>query len=230
MNLANFIVAGCSFSVGISDKEVAINCPTTWSHFLLSKLNPKFFYNLAIPGSGNFAIANNLIYLLESKNHIEAKDSLIIFNISGLDRIDTMVPVDHPNANKSFSWDKDFKFGWIVEGGFLNNKNVFKGLLQKNMGFEQVQLLSCLSMVQCFSYLESRNFNYRFMLMDNNILNSPVWFTDFLNVRQDKWIQFDHAQSMHEYAKNTNLLSEDKFHPSIHAHKLIADQIFNKII
>ena len=180
-------------------------------------------------GGGNFAIANNLTYLLNSKNYINAKDSLIIFNISGLDRIDTMVSVDHPDANKYFSWDKDFEFGWITEGGFNNNKNVFNGLLQKNMGFEQVQILSCLSMVQCFSYLESRNFNYYFMLMNDTILDSPLWFNDFLNKRQDKWIQFNQGKSMYEYAKNTNLLSEDKFHPSIHAHKLIADQILHKI-
>ena len=229
MNLANFIVAGCSFSAGTNDKELAINCPTTWSHFLLKKLNPTFFYNLAIPKSGNYSISTNLIYLLESKNHINPENTIIGINFTGLDRIDNMCSQDHPNANRDFSWDHDFKFGWITEGTFITRSQPYNGILQKNIGFEQTKITNCIFIIQCISYLEARNFNYFFMLMNDTIIDAPSWFTNFLNSHKDKWITFDNNQNMHEFSKSKNLLVNDTFHPLPSAHKLMAEHISNKL-
>jgi len=228
-NLENFIVGGCSFSSGTSDKSLAVTEPLVWPSFLLSDLDPKFYYNLAIPGAGNFSVADNLVYLLESKRYIQPENSIILFNISGLDRIDTMCAVDHPDANTNFSWATDFGFGWITEGGFLGSSLPFNGSLQKNIGFEQIQNLSCLSVVKLCCYLESRKFSYHFMLMDDDILDSPSWFFDFLSARKDRWIQFEGETSMFGFVKKKNFLAQDQFHPSANGHKLIATQVFNTI-
>ena len=228
--LKQFITAGCSFTAGNSLIENATQ-PKTWSHFLLPKINPEFFYNLAIPGGGNCATSTNLIYLLETKKYIEPKNTLIGINITGLDRIDTMCAVDHPDSNKNFSWNHDFGYSWITEGGFTSNIPPFYGVLQKNTEIEQISISNALAMIKCFSYLELHKFNYFFMVMDDLVIqDSPPWFLDFLNCRRQQWITFDDHITMHSLAKGKNLLEEDKFHPSISGYQLIADMVLEQLV
>jgi hypothetical protein len=229
--LKQFITAGCSFTAGGSLIEDAIQHPKTWSHFLLPKINPEFFYNLAMPGGGNGATGTNLIYLLETKKYIEPKNTLIGINITGLDRIDTMCAVDHPDANKHFSWNYDFGYSWITEGGFTSNMSPFYGALQKNTELEQIRISNALAIITCFCYLELHKFNYFFMIMDDLVIqDSPPWFLDFLNCRQQQWITFNDHNTMHSLVKEKNLLEEDKFHPSIGGHQLIADIVIEQLV
>ena len=226
--IENFIVSGCSFSAGSSSINQAEENPKVWPDFLLPVLKPKFFINLSIPGSGNLSIANNLTLCLETKKNLSPTNSIIGINISGLDRIDIMCSVDHPDANKYFSWGKDLGHNWITHGAWvgLEKSSPFYGSLQKNMELEQARTMSCLSIVHCFSYLELHNFKYFFMLMDDYIINdSPAWFTDYLDQRKDKCVKFNQHQSMHSYAKSCEGLHTDQFHPSVIGHKLIAEQI-----
>jgi hypothetical protein len=226
--IENFVVAGCSFSAGSSQVKVSIENPKVWPDFLLPILTPKIFINLSMPGGGNLSIANNLTLCLETKKNISSSNSLIGINITGLERIDTMCSVQHPDANKYFNWAKDLNHNWITQGGWteLEEKSPFYGSLQKNIELEQARTLSCLSIVQCFSYLECNNFKYFFMLMDDNIISdSPSWFKKYLDQRKDKYIRFDQDQSMYSYAKTCGELSSDQFHPSIQGQKLIAGHI-----
>jgi hypothetical protein len=229
--LKQFITAGCSFTAGDSLIENATQLPKTWPHFLLPKLSPEFFYNLAIPGGGNHATSTNLIYLLETKKYIDPTNTLIGINITGLDRVDTMCAVDHPDSNKNFSWNCDFKYGWITEGGFTSNMSPFYGDLQKNIGIEQIHILSALAVIKCFSYLELNKFNYFFMVMDDLVIqDSPLWFFDFLNCRRQQWITFDNHNTMHSFVKEKNLLEKDKFHPSVRGYQLIADMVLEQLV
>lgn len=229
--IKQFIISGCSFSVGDSSIEVVKQQPSTWSHFLLPKINPTFFYNLAIPGNGNHAISTNLLYLLETKNHIQPEDTLIGINISGLERIDIMCAVDHPDANKNFSWDKDFEYGWLSHNIFANKVSPFYGSLQKNMELAQVQRLSAMEITKCFSYLEHKKFNYFFMVMDRWIINdSPQWFLDFLNARQEKWVTLDGYKDMKSFAKKNNWLAQDNFHPSVQGQQEISNFVLKHLI
>jgi hypothetical protein len=228
----NLIVAGCSFSAGTSNIDQAKQMPTTWSHFLLQKFSTKFFYNLSIPGGGNIQILNNLTFMLEIKNYIIEKPTVVILNFSGLDRIDTMCAVDHPDANKNFSWSKDFGFGWITQGSFLSKSAPYHGCLQKNIGFDQVVLTNCLTIVQCLNYLKSKQVKFFFMLMDDDIIKiAPEWFQTMLNQHyQKEFIRFKLHDSISSFVKSKNLLAEDKFHPNTEAYRLIADEIFKKLI
>lgn len=224
--IKNFIVTGCSFTAGTSDLKMAKENPRTWPHFLLPFLNPELFVNLAIPGAGNFSIANGLTYFLETKKYIDPTNTLIGINFTGLDRIDTMCAVDHPNANRCFSWANDLGFNWITDSNFTQKVQPFNGLLQKNIGLEQVRTLNCLSIIQVLSYLESNNFNYFFMLMNNYILtDSPDWFKTFLNQRRSKWLTFDQYQTVYEFVDANKLTDKDGFHPSLNGYKLIAQTI-----
>jgi hypothetical protein len=226
--IENFIVSGCSFSAGSSSINQAEENPKVWPDFLLPVLKPKFFINLSIPGSGNLSIANNLILTLETKKNLSPSNSLVVINITGLERIDVMCSVNHPDANKYFYWSKDLGYNWITHGAWvgLEKSSPFYGSLQKNMELEQARTMSCLSIVHCFSYLELHNFKYFFMLMDDYIINdSPAWFTDYLDQRKDKFIKFGQYQSMHSYAKSCEELHTDQFHPSVGGHELIAKHI-----
>ena len=224
-HVKNFITAGSEFTAGTSDIELAKENPTAWPHFLLPILTPEFFVNLAIPESGNFSTINNLIYLLETKKHIDPADTLIVIGFTGLARLDIMCAVDHPNANQHFSWDIDLEFGWITNLDFTQKVVPFNGILQKNMGVEQIEKLNCLSVVQGLSYLEANNFNYFFILMDEYILiDSPDWFKSFLTQRQSKWIKFNQYQTMHEFIRANNS-NRAVCHLSVDDHRSIADLI-----
>jgi len=224
------VTAGCSFTAGTSDMVSAVSKPTVWPHFVLSKLNPNIFNNLSLSGGGNISIASNLVYFLQSKSYIDPAEILIVFNISGLDRSDTMCPVDHPDANTTFSWSQDFGYGWITSGGFLGGKSgtPFKGLLQKNMGIENIITFNCLALTQALGYLEHRKFHYAFMVMDDQVLTDcPDWFMDVLNKYQSKWIQFEHSKTMNGHCAINGLLDTDHFHPSTAGHADIADHVVN---
>lgn len=228
--LKHFITAGCSFTSGVSTIEEANRAPAVWPHFLLPTISPEFFYNLAVNGGGNCATSANLIYLLETKKYINPDDTLIGINITGLDRLDTMCAIDHPDAS-NFSWSHDFGFGWLITGGFNYQGPPFNGALQKNIGLEQIRMLNALAIIQCFSYLELHKFNYFFMVIDDLVIqDSPPWFLDFLNCRQEQWITFNNHNTMHSFAKENCLLEKDDFHPTASGHKLIADAIMKQLV
>ena len=212
------VISGCSFSAGTSDIYMAVSQPTTWSHFLLPKTNSEIFVNLAIPGGGNIAAGYNIVYLLETKESFTSNDTLILFNITGLDRVDTMCYCDHPQANSSFSWNQDFGFGWITEGGFTHGRFwrdgglPFKRLLQKNMGLDQIITVNSLSIINTITYLEANNFQYAFMLMDQYIETAaPDFLKRFLDNRSAHYITFDGVSNIYEYCKQNTWLKKDQF-------------------
>lgn len=223
------ITAGCSFSAGTSDLQQACSSPQVWPHFLSQKIDPKFLINLAIPGGGNQQIADNLIYLLETKKYITAENSLIGINFTGLDRIDTMCAVDHPDANKHFGWSRDFGFGWITEGSFVNKSAPFNGALQKNMELTQVQRSNLLNIVKLLSYLNINGFKYFFMMMNDEIIEQPIVRSNVCT-NQERWVHFGNFDNMKSFVTNQGLLAEDRFHPSKSGHEQIAKTIFEFLI
>ena len=228
------VISGCSFSAGTSDMHLAAGRPTTWSHFLLPKISPKIFVNLAMPGGGNIAAAYNIVYLLETKKFFTSNETLVLFNITGLDRFDTICYKDNAYANSSFSWNQDFGFGWITEGGFAHGRwstqMPFKGMLHKNIGMDQLITFNSLSIINTITYLEANNFQYAFMLMDQHVeTDTPDFLKRFLNNRSAHYITFDGISNMHEYCKQNTWLKKDQFHPSHEGHSAIADFVYQHI-
>ena len=214
--IKNLVVAGSSFSVGTSDKQDARRNPITWSHLLLKEYDPEIYVNLAIPGAASSSISSNLIYFLETKKYINNNETVVIIDFSELDRYDVMCQVGHPNANPFFSWNNDLGFDWLTEGSFPVKKPPFNGAIQLNAGFEAVVLTSQLAILNCITYLESRNFTYRFMLTHNWIFDdSPQWFQDFLKKHSKNWITFDDCIGMHEYGLKNKVLHTDNYHLSM---------------
>lgn len=223
------VTAGCSFTAGSTDlNECNIN-PTVWPHWLAQRIRPKIFNNLAIPGNGNYSIATNLIYYLETKKYIDPSEILIGINITGLNRTDIMCPVKHPDANPYFSWDQEFGYGWITYSEFGVNKPPFGNSLQKNIGYEQLVRINCMAVVQCLSYLELKKFNYFFMVMNNTVLDdSPEWFRKFIDEHSSHWITFDQHLTMHAFTESLGLL--EKLHPNKEAHRIMAQKIYDQLV
>lgn len=231
----NFITTGCSFTAGViplphnttTDWEVK---GSVWPHHCFAKMNPETsnFLNLALPGGGNMAATTNLIYYLETNlSRLDPEKTLIGLNISGLDRVDTMVN-NHSNlANKNFCcidpigqthFSDQFGFGWHTKGT--------SGELSQTI---YAHIFNSLLVIECFAYLERHNFNYFFMLLNNAVYDyAPEWFQQALDLRNDSWIKFDGTYGMYEFAQQGAWLDHSG-HPTIQGHKLIADYVMRHI-
>jgi hypothetical protein len=231
LQFSNLLIGGCSFSAGTSDIGEALAQPSTWAHFLLSKIDINLYANLAIPGGGNLATSFNILNFLQKNTHFNKKNTLVIFNITGLERIDTICATDHPDAIQYFSYSKSLNYNWINEGSFETKMSPFYGKLQKNMGYDQVKILNEYAVITLISFLENENYNFRFMYMDEEIVKeSSDIFQKFLLKRQSNLILFDEHLAMHEYCKQQQALHRDNQHPSVHGYQLISAKVLENLI
>lgn len=227
--------SGCSFTCSTSDVNEAVKNLDSWADYIVKKTNPKFINNFALTGGGNNAICTNLSYLIESQTVASPENSLILFNITGLDRIDIITTSDHPDINTTGSWHNIFPFAWITSGGWCGEssgqaKNLMSNL-HKNSEYSQVVLENSLRIINFIQYLKFKKYRFYFMLMDNTILSdAPKFFIEFLEAhRNNNWITFDQYDTMHELALTNNMTLYDKFHPDANGHKLIAEYVYDRI-
>ena len=222
----NLIVAGCSFSTGTNLPEKFNNTPKTWSHFLVNKYltSVNCYINLGILGGGNTQIAKSVIYTLEKIN-LNPNETLVLFNITGLQRIDLMCQLEQPDHNEYFSWKNMYNFSYINIPHLNSTDTIFKDLLHKNLGYDQVLLSNSIELISLFNYLKSKKIDYKFMLLDDTIEErSP----DILNPYLKEAIKFD-GLNMHEYCKKNNLLHDDGFHPSADGYSVLSDFIYQSL-
>lgn len=230
------LVSGCSFTTSGSDVASLIENVVSWPDPLVKEYNIKIINNLAMQGNGNTSICQGLSYVINSelRHSFPPERTLILFNITGLDRIDLMVPNSHPDINTLGSWHRVFPFAWITSGGWLgqrsgNSKKLIDSL-QKNMGWEQVILSNCLTIINLVRSLESLGYRYHFMLMDDQILkDAPEFFVEFIKTKSDHWITFGEHLSMHAYGDSLGVLQDDNFHLSIDGNIKISKVVSQKI-
>jgi hypothetical protein len=221
------LTAGCSFTVCSSDVLAARNNPESWPHFLIQKLDIDSFANLAMSSGGNGAMANNLIYFLETKRHWTPENTLVGFSITELDRLDIRCPLGHPDANQTFSWDQDLGHSWLTTNGFTFSPPPFKDLLKKNQGYEQIVDQNCLEVTKLFAYLDLHKFPYFFMLIDNDVNgDSPDWFKRVLEDHQQHRVKPGGYIGMSEYVGSIGQCLPDGWHPNTDGHSKIADEVF----
>lgn len=221
------VAAGCSFTACSSSLAQK---PLSWAGMLAHSLGVDIFANLAIPGGGNTAMAHNVMHFLQTKPHFSNQNSLVVFNITGVDRIDTICESDHPDTNGCFSWYKDLGTGWITEGGFQTVKSPFYGARQKHQGYAPTCVSSVLQVISLTSYLTAKQFAWYFMIMDQGVLtNSPTFFRSFLDSVQAHWIKPDGYETMLDFCQAKNLVLEDNFHPSLDGHTGLHHAVLNVI-
>ena len=231
MSHKRLITTGCSFTAGSSNIPTGLAEKSTWVHNLLEPWNIEVLVNLAMSGGGNIASSYNLKWFVINHTEFSCDNTTILFNLTGLDRYDLLVDTEHPDANDTFSWAKYLNFSWLTSGGFVNAKEPFK-TIYSNCEYDQVVKYNQMAIIDLFTFVESKNFEYAFMCMDNNILDKDknAFFSDFIDERKNTHIRFD-GDSMHEFCKKNNLLDEDGFHPSSEGYYEIAQHViqhFNK--
>lgn len=227
--------SGCSFTCSTSDVDTALKNLNSWPNFIVEKTKPYFINNFGLTGGGNNAMCTTLLYLIETQQVASPETSIILFNITGLDRIDIITTPEHPNINTTGSWHNVFPFAWITSGGWTGRPSgQAKSLidnLQKNSDYNQIILENSLRIINFIRYLEVKGYRFYFMLMDSTIFrDAPDFFINFIESYRNKiWITFDQYNTMHDLITANNMTENDKFHPNAHGHKLISDYVYERI-
>lgn len=210
----NFLVTGCSYSCGPL-QSAAKDYYWSWSHFCLETLGcaHENYRNFAIPGGGNMAAMTNLIYFLQTNPDWTAENTLIGFNITGLDRRDVMVSAEHPEAKAmqaQYHIRKDLQIGWLIDG-MLDWRTT-----------QQVQ--SCLAVLQGLTYLDHCGFDYFFMLLNQPVYDvAPAWFQQVLDQHRPRWLQFSEG-GMYERVRAAGAV-DSTLHPTRTGHGLLAQDV-----
>ena len=233
MKRINFIATGCSFTAGIiplphDDPAEWSNRGSVWPHFCFAKTDTRNskFLNLGLPGGGNTAAMSNLVYYLETnQSSLDKNKTIIGFNITEPSRVDVIAELADPEINNNLCcidpdginhFNQELGFGWITHGA------------RHRKHWADINHISgALAVLQCLCYLELHDYQYFFMTMTDEIYTTaPAWFQQCLDVRKDKWVTFNGAQSMLTLVKEQKMCKPDG-HPSTQGHKLIAQYVLD---
>jgi hypothetical protein len=219
----HLIVAGCSFTASWDNFLNSEHTPKSWPDFLARNIGAASLVNLACHGAGNQLITHTLTYYLETQFWDPTKTK-IIFNISGMHRIDMPCDPEHPDAVDDWPWAQRLKLGWLTSKGDIPQGALLIEV-NRQQGFRSTSRDNALRVSLLIHYLLAKRIPFWFMLMDNGVLwDMPVWLRQFLEA-QPNYIQFGNRPSMHSYCKHNGWLSADDFHPSVFGHARIADQV-----
>lgn len=205
------MASGCSFTAGGDPKS-----PRVWADYLIDDVN--MYANLALPGGGNFAVAKNIMMFLARYQHYRSENTLVVFNISDMARVDVMCDPGDTDANDSFPWATALGINWKTHGC-----RPVKGI--KDFGIPPAEWTNELALMGMISYLESRGFDYYFMYMlEHTSNNLSPWFRKFMDDRSRHHVVLDGHNGMMEYCHDKKLVTaEDNWHPSPEGHRRIGN-------
>lgn len=228
--MKHLITSGCSFTAGIiplphDQSSYWFEQGSVWPHFIFAKMDTAndTFKNLALPGGGNIAAFTNLIYYLETnKSTINASNSIIGFNITEPNRLDTISDIGYSGINVDQCCidptgiahpSSELGFGWVTSG--LTHRR------------HKTDISSYMAVIQALGYLDQHNFRYFFMLLSDAVYTyAPDWFQQALDSHSDNWIKFKSEMSMLEFVSAQNLcVSAQDRHPSREGHIKIAEYV-----
>ena len=118
--------------------------------------------------------------------------------------------------------------GWIRRNDLtVSTEQYYTDIMQQ--GAEEISNFNKIAAIQGITYLESRGFDYFFMLMTESIVDSADdYFYKFLNERHQNWVTFDKHRGMYEFVKEQQLATSDG-HPSKEGHWLIASHVLEHL-
>lgn len=226
--IKNFIVTGCSFTASrledVEDTAEAWNLRAShWPHTVFAELGPqgKTFINLAMGSGGNTAAFVNLCYLLNLNHQYSPENTLIGFNITSLIRKDRMcLPNDARQSvyRESVDVPKYLGISWYPE---IHNKDEI---------IDHTVIQNACKVIESISYLESRKFNYFFMLMSDSVYTTaPSWFQEFLDARKNiSWILLDRYLSMESYSNSIKgWRTPTDTHPNLETNRIIGKKVID---
>ena len=187
----------------------------SWAGYVAKELNSNSFVNLATRNRGNYHTYLTLLHILTDNRYLyNNKNTLVLFNISDLGRLD--IPVDDLTATSWHTW------GDIIPFGFLHDpKNIYK-LMQQ----EQVETISLFAIRSLIDFLKINNYQYRFTLMYDYLKDQRV--NDL--VADNKNLVLTPNNGMAEYCVANDLcISDDDNHPNVEGHASIGKIVLNTL-
>jgi len=240
MRFKNLLVSGCSFTQdGISGCPPTVNSaggcsfidndsgvgtqPRSWAGFLAKKLNVNSLVNTAAGGHGNILVANSVLDCINQFSYTPI-ETLVIVNLSEPWRFDLPCSYDHVYADHSYiNWNQS-----LIPCSYLGRNEKIMIELEKNIGFESIEYFTSNAVEFLFNFLENQKIKFYFLTMNDF---SQTRLQKVIDKFDSRHIQLTPGKSMLEYCQITNsCLSANNFHPSIDAHKKIADQVYNHIV
>lgn len=207
---------GCSF---IHDNKI----PKSWASVIAKNMQCSSFVNFASPSHGNILVSMTLIDALTKYSAYCSKNTLVLFNLSDPARLDIACSYDHIDKSNLISWDKE-----ILPFSFLLPKSNIHNLMYRNIGIEQIENMSRHAVLALLNFLETKKFNYRFLLM-NDYLTQGI-LANVLKEYQHNLIMLPGSIGMSEYCMANNLtVSRNDSHPNLEGHKVLADLVCNTL-
>jgi len=239
----NLLVSGCSFSqdfwfngiggeppsetspgdcVYITDPKFSVEMPRSWSGFLAKKLEVTSFVNVAASAHGNILVAHSILECI-NRFYYTAEDTLVVINLSEPWRLDLFCEYDHPEVDKKYiPWKQSF-----IPYSYLDANGKITSELRKNIGLEQVGVITSNSIDFLFNFLQNKKIDFYFLLMsdfDNTVLK-PV-----IDRFREHQIELTPGSNMISFGQLTKTyVSESNWHLGVKGASLVADQIYRHI-
>jgi len=226
----NILAGGCSFSQdGIgghpptstslggnsfrTDVDYQASVPRSWTSMLAQQFDPDSFTNVAVSANGLVATCTTICDMLD-KFAYSPKNTLVIFNVTRLARLD--IKVDFNNDNDYEPWTQD-----ILDYSFLKcNTQRWKEHLV-NTTIKQIETQSEIHLSKLFEYLDMHQYPFVFTLLDN-ISNLPI-----IQKYKAHLVPLAHI-GMFEFCSTIGELDNSQ-HPSVVGYSQIAEAA-NKLI
>lgn len=209
---------GCSF---IHDADYPCAEPKSWVGFLAQALNVTSLVNVAAASHGNILVANNIMSLLQRFSYNVA-NTLIVFNISDPGRLD--IPCDYNDREKSkyCNWGEE-----VLPFSYLNSNHKHVAQTKKYMGLEQVEQFTTNSLLGLISFLKTQGYQFRFMTMGDYSQHTNL--KNVLTQYQEYMVPLTPGGNMKEFVYQLGLTLDDKFHPDLNGHKILANKALESL-
>ena len=205
-------VGGCSY---IPDVDCGCTEPNIWPGFLARQLSVQSLVNTATSAHGNILISYTIFEILKKYTY-NIEDTLIIFNLTDPNRLDTPCDFNNENADNLILWDEK-----LISHSYLTKPStpIISDAVEKYTS-ESVRFL--------MEYLKLKGFKFYFLLMSD--YTEHKYLGPIIKQFRDHIITLNPGPSMIEFAVHTkNTVSKKDLHPNINGHRLIADQVYEYI-
>lgn len=203
-------------------------------------INAKRHRVLSSPGSGNQALSARTIYEVSQNSY----DQVVVL-WTGINRLDVSISEElnktYPE-NKPGTWIARCNIGsmvWVHSGGILGSgttddsltpdflKQFFRNqYMGTESGSKYLSELSLLSIISTQAVLDRANIPYQMGFIYDTQRSMPgeqqehshgTMYKDTPLYRAVDWSKFTRFESPHEWAKRTNRLEQDGYHPTRNA-------------
>lgn len=238
MKFKNIIAGGCSFTADgiggvpptphseggnsfIDYTDHKAKEPMSWASFIAAELQPKSFINVSGHGHGNMMSAMVIRDLFKRYSY-HRDNTLVLFNISGPERMDYVCGWDNPYRSGLVAWTEN-----LLPYTFIGPAKPIMAKMRRNQGLESIPYQTAHAMEMLMFWLDSMNIFYLFTMMNDYI--DHLTMASVVTPRINRLVTFDQHPSMLEFVQANNLTAFDGEHPSRHGHKIIADTVLQKI-